>query len=245
MSGPLEQFNIHPIIPLEISGYDISFTNASLWMVLSIVATIFIMSLAVKRKSLVPGRMQNIGEILYDFVGGMVRDASGENARKYFPFIFTIFMIVLMGNLLGLLPYSFTTTSHIMTTGALAILALTVITIIGFTRHGLHFLSLFVPHGVPWLLYPLIVPIEIISYLSRPFSLSVRLFANMMAGHTMLKVFAGFSVMAAQSGVLAVAFGPLALNIALTMFELLIAILQAYVFAILCSIYLRDAVELH
>lgn len=244
MSGPLEQFEIHPIIPLEIAGYDVSFTNSSLWMVFGVVATVFLLSAAMKRKALVPGRMQNVGELLYEFVTGMVKDGAGDNARKYFPFIFTIFMTVLMSNLLGLLPYAFTPTSHIMTTGALAILAIGIITAIGFCRHGFHFLTLFVPHGVPWLLYPLIVPIELISYLSRPFSLSVRLFANMMAGHTMIKVFAGFSVMAVQ-GVFLVSLGPLVLNIALTLFELLIAILQAYVFAILCSIYLRDAVELH
>lgn len=240
-TNPLEQFEVKTLIPIEIAGLDVSFTNASLWMVLSILAATALMTLTTKRKAIIPGRWQNMGEVLYEFVSNMLRDAAGPESRKYFPFIFSIFMIVLMGNLLGLIPYSFTTTSQIIVTATLAILVITFVTIVGFVRHGLKFLKLFAPSGVPLVLLPLMIPIEIISYLSRPFSLSVRLFANMMAGHTMMKVFALLSV---QAG-LVIGFGPLAINVALTLFEVLIAILQAYIFAILSSIYLRDAIELH
>lgn len=241
MSNPLEQFEIKAIIPFEINGIDLSFTHSTLWMGIAIVTCTLLLTLSMRKKAMVPGRWQNVAEMFYEFVAGMVKDNLGNEGRKYFPFVFSIFMIVLMGNLLGLIPYAFTYTSHIVVTGALALMVFFVATLVGLMRHGLHFFSLFLPKGLPWPLIPLIVTIEIISYLSRPISLSVRLFANMVAGHTMLKVFAGFSVsMGVVLGVL-----PMIVNVALIGLEVMIAFIQAYVFAILTCIYLKDAIELH
>lgn len=239
--SPLEQFVIKPIVPLHIGGVDLSFTQSALWMAIAVICTTLLMTVAMRRKSMVPNRWQNVAEMLYEFVAGMVRDNLGHEGRKYFPFVFSLFMIVLMGNLLGMIPYSFTYTSHIVVTGALALAVFILATGVGIARHGLHFFSLFLPKGLPWPLIPLIVVIEVISYLSRPISLSVRLFANMVAGHTMLKTFAGFSVgLGAVLGIL-----PLMANVALIGFEIMIAFIQAYVFAILTCIYLKDAIELH
>ena len=182
-----------------------------------------------------------MAEMAYEFVANMVRDNVGTAGRKFFPFVFTLFMFILFGNLLGLLPYSFTFTSHIVVTGTLALVVITLVTAVGIIRHGFHFFSYFVPKGVPAALLPLMIPIEIISYLSRPVSLSIRLFANMMAGHTMLKVFGGFVVVLGFLG----GWAPLAMDVALTAFELLVAGLQAYVFTVLTCIYLSDAVHLH
>ncbi|TVQ82593.1 MAG: F0F1 ATP synthase subunit A [Micavibrio sp.] len=241
MAGPLDQFVIKPIIPIEIGGVDLSFTQSSLWMAFAIAAASLITVACMAPRAMVPGRWQNIPEALYDFVSGMVRETLGKEGNKYFPLVFTIFITVLMGNVLGMIPYSFTFTSHIIVTGALALFVFLLATGIGIVRHGLHFFSLFLPKGLPWFFAPLIVVIEIISYLSRPISLSVRLFANMVAGHTMLKVFAGFSVsMGIFFGVL-----PMLLNVALIGLEFLIAFIQAYVFALLTCIYLKDAIELH
>lgn len=240
-TSPLEQFVIKPIVPLSIGGYDVSFTQSSLWMGIAVITATLLMTLSMRGKAIVPGRWQNVSEMFYEFVGGMVHDNLGHEGRKYFPLVFSIFMIVLMGNLLGLIPYSFTFTSHIIVTGTLALGVFVLATLIGIFKHGLHFFSLFLPKGLPWILAPLIVVIEIISYLSRPISLSVRLFANMVAGHTMLKVFAGFSVMmGAVFGVL-----PMIVNIALIGLEVMIAFIQAYVFAVLTCIYLKEALELH
>lgn len=240
-ANPLEQFIVKPIIPLNLGGYDVSFTQASLWMLLSVAVATLLMTVSMRRKAIVPGRWQNIAEIIYEFVGGIVNENLGREGRKYFPLIFSLFMIVLMGNLLGLIPYSFTFTSHIVVTGTLALGVFLLATLIGIFRHGFHFLSFFVPKGVPVVLIPLIAMIEVVSYLSRPISLSVRLFANMVAGHTMLKVFAGFSVaLGAVFGVL-----PLVVNVALVGLEIMIACIQAYVFAILTCLYIKDAIELH
>lgn len=241
MADPLHQFEIQKIVPLEIGGVDISFTNASLWMMLAVVTSIVIMSLATRRCEMVPGRLQVMAEGMYQFIANMIRENIGSEGRQYFPLIFTIFMVVLMGNLLGMLPYSFTYTSHIIVTAGLAVAMFLFITILGFVRHGLHFFSLFSPPGVPMLLKPMIIPIELLSYMIRPVTLSVRLFANMMAGHLMLKVFAGFSVaMGIGLGIM-----PMLFNSVLIGFEFLIAYLQAYVFAILSCIYLKDAIDLH
>lgn len=241
MAGPLEQFQIQPIIPFEVSGYDLSFTNSSLWMLLGVISATALMMLTMHSKSLVPGRWQNVGEMFYEFIAGMVQDTLGNKGRKYFPFVFSIFMIVLMGNLLGMIPGSFTYTSHIIVTGVLALIVFLGATFIGIFKHGFHFLSLFVPKGLPIFILPLVFVIEVLSYLSRPVSLSVRLFANMMAGHTMLKIFAGFCVsLGAVLGVL-----PMFVNAALVGFEILVAFIQAYVFAILTCVYLKDAIELH
>lgn len=245
-TNPLEQFVIKPIVPLHVGGVDISFTQSAAWMGVAVVCTTLLMVLSMRGKAMVPGRWQNVAEMLYEFVFGMVRDNLGDEARKYFPFVFSIFMIVLMGNLLGMVPYSFTYTSHIIVTGALALAVFFLATLVGIVRHGLHFFSLFLPKGVPLVMAPLIVAIEVISYLSRPISLSVRLFANMVAGHTMLKVFAGFSVaMLGVTAGFALGILPLLVNVALIGLEIMIAFIQAYVFAILTCIYLKDAIELH
>lgn len=240
-ANPLEQFVIKPIIPLSMGGHDISFTQSSLWMGLAVIAATALMTLTMRGKAIIPGRWQNVAEMIYEFVGGIVHENLGHEGRRYFPFVFSVFMIVLMGNLLGMVPYSFTFTSHIIVTGALALGVFILATLVGIFRHGLHFFTLFVPSGVPIALAPLIAAIEVISYLSRPISLSVRLFANMVAGHTMLKVFAGFSVaLGVVLGVL-----PLVVNVALVGLEIMIACIQAYVFAILTCLYLKDAIELH
>ena len=239
--SPLEQFSIERLAPIHIGGVDASFTNSSLWMVIAGVLVTLLMTAAMSNRALVPGRWQSIAELSYEFIANMLRENAGEAGRKYFPFIFTLFMFILACNLLGMVPYSFTPTSHIIVTFALAIVMFIGVTFIGFARHGLHFFSFFVPKGVPVFLMPLLVLIEVISYLIRPISLSVRLFANMLAGHTMLKVFAGFVIALGVIG----GWAPLAFVVALTGLEILIAFLQAYVFAILTCLYLNDALHLH
>ncbi len=237
---PLEQFKIEPLIPLHIGGLDVSYTNSALFMTVAVVLITALLVLGTRRGALVPGRWQSIAEMSYEFVADMVETNAGHGAEPYFPFVFTLFMFVLFANFLGLIPYSFTVTSHIIVTFALAALVFIGVTIIGIARHGTHFLRLFVPEGVPLVLLFLLVPIELLSYFIRPFTLSIRLFANMLAGHTMLAIFGGF---AASIGLLA--FLPTAINIALIGLEILVAALQAYVFAILTCLYLRDALHLH
>ena len=238
--SPLEQFVIKPIVPVEIGGVDVSFTNSALFMTIAVlVATVFLV-LGMRRSDIVPGRWQAAVELSYDFIAGLLRDTVGAEGRKYFPIIFTLFIFVLLGNLLGMVPYSFTFTSHIVVTFTMAIMIFIGVTILGFVRHGMHFFSFFAPPGTPVFMLPLLVPIEIISYLSRPISLSVRLFANMLAGHTLIKVIAGFIALLGVAGVL-----PFALVVALTGLEILIAFLQAYVFAILTCLYINDAIHLH
>ena len=209
-------------------------------MVISLVAISGFMILGMRRGAIVPGRWQCATEMAYEFIANMLRDTVGQEGRKYFPFVFTVFMFVLFGNLLGMVPYSFTFPSHIVVTFALAFIIFVGVTILGFVKHGLHFFSFFVPPGTPLPMYPLLIPIEVISYLSRPISLSVRLFANMLAGHTLLKVIAGFVWALGLFGVL-----PLAFVVALTGLEILIACLQAYVFTILTCLYINDALHLH
>lgn len=243
--SPLQQFEIAKVIDLNLGGIDVSFTNSSVVMTIAVISIIVFLTIGVRRRALVPGRWQSMAELSYEFVGNMIRDNVGKEGLKYFPLIFTLFMFVLFGNLLGLVPYSFTYTSHIAVTAALAVMVITFVTGVGLVLHGFHFFSFFVPKGVPAVMLPLMVPIEIISYLSRPVSLAIRLFANMMAGHTMMKVFAGFVVTlgAATFGIGGIA--PLAMNVALTGFELLVAFLQAYVFTVLTCLYLNDAIHLH
>ncbi len=241
MASPLRQFQIEPIVPIKIGNVDISFTNSSLLMVIAVISVSAFLMLGMRRHALVPGRFQSLAEISYEFVAGMIRDNVGSAGREFFPYIFSLFMFVLFGNLLGLLPYSFTFTSHIIVTAALALTVFIGVTIVGVVKHGFHFLSFFVPKGVPVALMPLMIPIEIISYLSRPVSLSIRLFANMMAGHTMLKVFAGFILTLGLLG----GWAPLAMDVALIGFEVLVAFLQAYVFTVLTCLYLNDALNLH
>lgn len=242
MASPLHQFEIHPIIPIQLghAGVDVSFTNSALFMVLAMVLISAFMILGMRRSAIVPGRWQCAAEMAYEFIANMLRDTVGQEGRKYFPFVFTVFMFVLFGNLLGMVPYSFTFTSHIVVTFALAFIIFVGVTILGFVKHGFHFFSFFVPPGTPLPMYPLLIPIEVISYLSRPISLSVRLFANMLAGHTLLKVIAGFVWALGVFGIL-----PLAFVVALTGLEILIACLQAYVFTILTCLYINDALHLH
>ena len=240
--NPMHQFEVYKIGPeINLNGINLSFTNASLFMFISSILILFFLFLGTKKKSLIPSKMQLVTEISYSFVAKMISDTAGSNAKSFFPFVFTLFMFVLFCNMVGMLPYSFTVTSHIIVTFVLAAVVFIGVTIIGFIKHGLKYLELFVPKGVPIVLLPLIVIIEIISYLSRPVSLSVRLFANMMAGHTMLKVFGGFVISLGLVG----GWLPLSFSVALTGLEILVAFLQAYVFAILTCIYLNDALNLH
>jgi F-type H+-transporting ATPase subunit a len=237
---PLEQFEIHPLVPLHIGKLDVSFTNSALLMTITVLAISALVILGTRRAALVPGRWQSLGEMAYEFIAKMIDDTVGIEGREYFPFIFTLFMFILFGNLLGLVPFGFTFTSHIIVTFALAALVFIGVTVIGIWRHGFHFLTLFVPHGVPPVLLLLLVPIEVLSYFIRPFTLSIRLFANMLAGHTMLAIFGGFAGVIGIFGIV-----PLAIDVALIFLEILVAVLQAYVFTILTCLYLRDAIKLH
>ena len=240
MANPIAQFEVKTLIPLNLGGVDASLTNSGAFMVLTVISITAFLVLGMRKRDLVPGRWQSMAELSYEFIAGLLRDNVGSEGRRYFPFIFSLFMFILFANLLGLLPYAFTTTSHIIVTFVLAMVVFIGVTIVGLVRHGGHFFSYFVPSGVPMAVMPLMIPIEIISYLSRPVSLAVRLFANMTAGHTMMKVFAGFII---PLGVFGVA--PFVVDVALVGFELLVAFLQAYVFTVLTCLYLHDAIHLH
>jgi len=239
--SPLAQFEIKKLVDINIAGVDASFTNSSLFMVLTVATVTLFLVGGMRRSALVPGRWQSMVELSYGFIANMIRDTVGSEGRPYFPFIFTIFMFVLVGNMWGMMPYSFTFTSHIAVTFAMAFFIFIGVTLIAIAKHKLHFLSFFMPPGVPIIMAPLLVPIEIISYLSRPISLSVRLFANMLAGHTLLKVFAGFII----SLGIAAGWLPFVFVVALTGLEFVIAFLQAFVFTILTCLYLNDALHLH
>jgi F-type H+-transporting ATPase subunit a len=247
--NPMEQFAIKPLVeaPLfQIAGQPIYFTNQAVLMVLVAVASALFLTFAVKPGRLVPTRGQSMVEMSYEFVANMIHSATGDAGLKYFPFVFTLFIFVLCSNFFGMVPGSFTVTSQIAVTFALASLVVGLVVVVGFMKHGIGFLKLFVPHA-PWYLLILLVPIEVISFLTRPISLSVRLFANMLAGHTMLAVFAGFVVsLGAAGGILsALSIAPMLLIVAIMLLELLVAFLQAYVFAILTCIYLNEALHLH
>jgi len=239
-NNPLEQFAIERLVPLHVGHIDISYTNSALLMTIAVGLITLLLVGATRRAELVPGRLQSVAEMAYEFVAGMVRENVGHGGIEYFPLVFSLFMFILFGNLLGLVPYSYTFTSQVIVTFALAIFVFALATLVAFWRHGIHFLSFFFPPGAPVLLAPILVPIEVISYLSRPVSLSLRLFANMMAGHTVMAVFAGFTVALGIFGVV-----PLLVNSALFALEIVIAALQAYVFAILTCLYLYDAIHLH
>lgn len=240
MESPLTQFKVKTLIPIHIGGVDLSFTNASLFMVLSAVAIIAFLAIGLRKKSLIPGRMQSLVEMAYELVSGMLQENAGSEGKRYFPFVFSLFLFVLFGNLLGMIPYAFTFTSQIILTFGLATIVFVAVTAIGFIRHGLKFFKFFLPEGAPLFMAPILIPIEVISYLSRPVSLSVRLFANMMAGHTMLKVFALFTVLLGAYGI-----STILLNTVLIGFEVLVAFLQAYVFSVLTCLYLSDAIHMH
>jgi F-type H+-transporting ATPase subunit a len=244
---PLDQFKIEPLIPIHIGGVDASFTNSALLMVITVAVASIVVIWGSRGRALVPSRLQSLAEISYEFIAGMIDDNVGHEGRVYFPFIFSLFMFIFFGNLLGLIPYGYTFTGQIVVTFAMAAVVFIGVTIIGIAKHGWHFLSFFVPHGVPFVLLLLLVPIELLSYIIRPFTLSIRLFANMMAGHTMLAIFAGFiaPLLLAAGAIKAFAVVPLGVDILLIFLELLVAALQAYVFTILTCLYLRDAIHLH
>ena len=238
--SPLEQFEIIPILDIKLGNIDLSFTNSSVAMVLTVAIITLFITISVNTRAIIPSRLQLLSELSYNFIAQLLKDTVGNDGRRYFPFVFTIFMFVLIGNMVGMIPYSFTFTSHIIVTFALAAVVFIGVTVLGFVKHGFHYFALLAPPGLPWYMLPILIPIELISYLSRPISLSVRLFANMLAGHTLLKVFAGFVVPLGIAG-----FLPFAFIVALTGLEILIAFLQAYVFAILTCLYINDALHLH
>jgi len=244
MPDPIHQFDIHTIIPIKLFGWDVSFTNSSLYMVLAVLLIAGFYMVSMRARSLVPTRIQSVAEISHEFVAGMLRDSAGHSGMKYFPFVFSLFMFIFAANMLGMIPGAFTVTSHIVVTAALAALVFLTVLIVGFAKNGIRFLKLFVPEGVPILILPLVVLIEIISFLSRPVSHSVRLFANMLAGHITLKVFGGFVVMLLSAGTFAALSPlPLLMAVALTALEVLVAFLQAYVFTMLTCMYLNDALH--
>jgi len=246
MADPIHQFEIHNIVTLgHIGGQEIAFTNSALYMAITVVGIAALLVGASASRALVPGRLQSVAELSYEFVSNTIQSTAGKEGMRFFPFVFTIFMFILVANVIGLIPYTFTVTSHIIITAALALLVFFTVVSYGFWKHGLHFFKLFVPSGIPIYILPLIVAIEVLSFLSRPISHSIRLFANMLAGHITLKVFAGFVTLLGAWGIVGLvgAALPLALVVVLTALELLVAFLQAYVFAILTCIYLNDAIH--
>jgi F-type H+-transporting ATPase subunit a len=238
---PIHQFQIINLFPLgKFGNAEIAFTNSALFMLIIIVLVSALLIGATAPRAVVPGRLQSVAELCYEFVANMVRENIGTEGIEFFPLIFSIFMFVLFGNFIGLIPYSFTFTGQIVVTFGLAISVFLMVTIVAFVRHGIHFFGFFFPPGAPVFMAPVLIPIEIISYLSRPVSLGIRLFANMMAGHTMMAVFAGFTITLGLFG-----FLPIAINVALFALEIIVCALQAYVFTILSCLYLRDAIHLH
>ena len=243
---PIHQFEIKKFFVLtHIGGHEIAFTNSALYMILALVVVSALMIGATASRALVPGRMQSIAEISYEFIANTLRSSAGNEGMKFFPLVFTLFMFILAVNMLGMIPYTFTVTSHIIITVSLALLVFVTVIVYGFKKNGLHFFKLFVPSGIPIVIMPLVTFIEVLSFISRPISHNMRLFANMLAGHITLKVFAGFITMLGAAGFLGWigAVLPLGLTVALTALELLVAFLQAYVFAILTCIYLNDALH--
>ena len=244
MPDPIHQFEIHPLIPIKAFGWDVSFTNSSLFMLLAVIVAVSFFMVSMRARALVPNRMQSMAEITYEFVAGMLRESAGEAGMKYFPLVFTLFIFIFVCNMLGIIPGFFTVTSHIVVTAALAGLVFLTVIFVGFAKNGIRFLKLFVPSGVPIFVLPLVTMIEVISFLSRPISHSVRLFANMLAGHITLKVFGGFVVMLLSAGgFAALAPLPLLMTVAITALEVLVAFLQAYVFTMLTCMYLNDALH--
>lgn len=242
MASPLEQFAIQDLTaPLfTIGGHHITVTNSAIFMMGAVVLSSGLLLAGAGKGAMIPGRIQAMSELFYEFIANMIRDNVGSGGKKFFPFIFTLFIFTLFGNILGMLPYGYTFTSQIAVTFFMAMVVFLGVTLIGLFKHGLHFFSLFFPHGAPLFTAPILIPIEVVSYLSRPISLSVRLFANMTVGHVLLKVLAGFVVALGFFG-----FVPLVVLVAITALELLVALLQAYIFTILCCIYLNDALHLH
>lgn len=240
MSNPMEQFEIKPLIPLNIGGVDVSFTNSSLFMVLAVVSVVLLMGICLRKRTIIPSVAQSVPEVLYEFIAGLLRENVGMEGMKYFSFIFSLFTFVAFGNVLGLFPYAFTFTSHLAAVGGLSVIALLFNIGIGIKKKRLGYLRTFLPRGIPLILAPLIVPIEMISFLSKPFSLTVRLVANMTVGHIMLKIIAGFVLALGIGGIV-----PLAFDAAIVVFEIFIALLQAFIYTVLSCIYLGDALHEH
>lgn len=247
-NDPIHQFQIKDLAgPFHVGGLEISFTNSALFMGIAVVTVTGILLAAAGRGALVPGRLQALGEIWYEFIHNMVKNVLGKEGKPFFPLVFSLFSFVLVANMLGMFPYFFTVTSHVVVTATLAVFVVGLVVVVGIAKHGLGWFKLFVPHGVPGVILPFISLIEIISFLSRPVSLGLRLFGNMLAGHIVLKVFAGFVVSLASYGAVGVvgAAAPLVMAVALTALEFLVAFLQAFVFAILTCVYLNDALHTH
>lgn len=240
MSNPMEQFEIKPLIPLNIGGVDVSFTNSSLFLVLAVVSAVLLMGICLRKRTIIPSVAQSVPEVLYEFIAGLLRENVGMEGMKYFSFIFSLFTFVAFGNVLGLFPYAFTFTSHLAAVGGLSVIALLFNIGIGIKKKKLGYLRTFLPRGIPLILAPLIVPIEMISFLSKPFSLTVRLVANMTVGHIMLKIIAGFVLALGIGGIV-----PLAFDAAIVVFEIFIALLQAFIYTVLSCIYLGDALHEH
>jgi F-type H+-transporting ATPase subunit a len=244
MPDPIHQFEIKRWFEIDLFGYDATFTNSSLFMVLAVVLSAGFLIYAMAGRALIPSRIQSVAEIIFEFVANMLRQATGEHGMKFFPLVFTLFVFIFTVNMLGMIPYAFTATSHLIIAVALAAIVFITVLVVGFAKNGVGFLKLFVPSGVPIYMMPIVVPIEVISFLSRPVSHSMRLFANMLAGHIALKVFAGFIVMLLSAGAwVALSPLPLLMAIALTALEFLVAFLQAYVFSMLTCMYLNDALH--
>ena len=244
MESPLHQFQVHPIVPISIAGFDVSFNNSALWMAISVALAYLLVMAGTRQHAMVPGRLQSVVEMAYEFVAGMLKDAAGKEGMRFFPVIFSLFIFLLFGNTIGLLPGAYTFTSQIIVTFFMALCVLTAVTVLGFVLHGWRFLSFFVPPGSPKVMAPLLVPIEVLSYLMRAVSLSIRLFCNMMAGHTMVAIFAGF-VLPLGAYLIVPGFAPFIVIVALMGFEIVVAFLQAYVFTVLTCLYLNDAIHLH
>ena len=240
MANPMEQFVIKPIIPIEVGGVDISFTNSSLFMVLAVLLSTLILWICLRKRSLVPNMAQSVPESLYEFIEGLLKENVGAEGLKYFPFIFTVFLFVAFGNVLGLFPYAFTFTSHLTAVGSLSLLALALNIFVGIKRKKLGWIRTFLPKGIPAVMAPVIIPIEIVSFLSKPFSLSMRLVANMTVGHIMLKIIASFVVALGIFGVV-----PLLFDCAIVCFEIFISLLQAFIYTVLSCIYLGEAIHEH
>ncbi len=246
--SPIEQFEIHTYSkPLfELGGHPIAMTNFSVAMIVAAILPVLFMTLTMRREAVVPTRWQVLGETFYNAIENTLLEAAGNKAKPYMPFIFTVFMFILAANLIGLVPHVYTVTSQIVVNFALAFTVILAVIGIGFAKHGLHFLTLFVPKGVPMALLPFLTVMELVSFFIRPCSLSLRLFGNMLAGHILLKVFASMAAAIADQGVLAAAgIFPIVMDIAIVAFEVFVALLQAFIFTVLSSVYLRDALELH
>ena len=240
----LHQFQINRFLRIRVEDLDFSFTNSALWMFIAVGAVYALVMVGTRNRALIPGRLQSVVELSYEFVAGLLHENAGKEGMRFFPLVFTLFMFILMGNMLGMIPGSFAFTSHIIVTFFMAVCVFLFVTVLGFVIHGAKFLTFFVPHGAPKAMIPVLVPIEVLSYCVRPISLSVRLFVNMMAGHTMLKVFAAGTVVLGSYFVLP-GIVPLAIAVALTGFEFAVAFLQAYIFTVLTCIYLHDAIHMH